>query len=66
MKTPAFLTVEDLAAATGENAETWRRRIRRREIPARRLGSVKRGKLLVAAADFAVWLDALPTVGRAS
>lgn len=58
-----LLTVEDLAAATGEHVQTWRQRIRRRELPARRVGSPTRGKVLVHPDDFTAWLDALPTVG---
>lgn len=58
-----LLTLEDLAAETREHVQTWRRRVRRREIPARRVGSQVNGKILVSATDFAAWLENLPAVG---
>lgn len=61
-----LLTLEDLAAETREHVQTWRRRVRRREIPARRVGSPVNGKIVVTSEDFATWLANLPTVGNPS
>ena len=59
-----LLTVDDLAAETREHPQTWRKRIRRRQIPARRIGSPRNGKLVVSRDDFDAWLANLPAVGR--